>query len=624
MKPASPSPDDAHQNDPSTLLQALVCVALLIGLAAEMAPAINESHYLPKAKHVWDASFAPQDLFLESHDSHFLASLLAGIPAQFLSLAAVAWIGRLISWTLMAFAWIRLGEALRVPVWIRPLALAGWFVAMEYGHWAGEWAIGGFEAKSIAYPLVLFGLAHVVANRWSSAWPWLAAAVAWHPVVGGWAGLSCGIVWLALPSRLERLREQVWPLLLAVAIGLIGVVPAALGLGGANQIDKVVASQIHVYMRLPHHLCPQLFAPERNWAAMGSMLGLLATSALVVVWRRRFAPRLNSGNAQHPELAQHSEIAQRLAGTVRLLQIAWISVAFAFIGWLIDWTLTSYRPSLASQLLRFYWFRWADVAVPLASVIAVWQFLAATHGASTGKDGPPATSPRTAILLPSIGLSVATLGIVVTCGLVVIARWQQEIPAADRLVAEFVGPHVVYPEPVVVPIEDPGDPKGSWPNTEITSAELAGDDVMVRTPEMARYIDWLAACDWIRQHTPQDSLWLTPKYQQTFKWHAGRAEVVAWKDVPQDNASVHEWYQRIKRLEPPRRGGVLRPWSTGELLELAQEYGFRYVLLDRSIQTGEPPQFEYLYPAFEDGRFVENRSFAVMRVRESMLRAAKD
>ena len=68
-----------------------------------------------------------------------------------------------------------------------------------------------------------------------------------------------------------------------------------------------------------------------------------------------------------------------------------------------------------------------------------------------------------------------------------------------------------------------------------------------------RQVDWIAVCQWIRDNTPPDSLWFTPKYQQSFKWYAERAEVVCWKDVPQDNAAVLEWFQRIEECARPAR-----------------------------------------------------------------------
>ncbi|WP_145078066.1 DUF6798 domain-containing protein [Aureliella helgolandensis] len=547
-------------------VQFFIHFALIGCLASEMAPAVNESHYLTKAKHAWDANYAPGDLFLESHDSHLLATTLAGVPAQFLSLDSVAWLGRALSWSLFAAAWISFSAALRIPAFFSPLVLATWYLGMRYGHWAGEWAIGGFEAKAIAYPFVLFGIAEMLRERWGRVWVLLGAAVAWHPVVGGWAGLSVGIWWLLQPNLLPRFARQ-WPwLLVGAGVGLIGVLPAASGLGGANQEGNVLASQIHVYFRLTHHLCPQLFSSERHWAAAGSLL-ILCIATWVGRWRLKEMLR---------EQREASAGQWQLVG--KILQIAWIAVGFSVLGLVIDQVcLRLGRPDIASRLLRFYFFRWSDVAVPLAYTVVGWT---AVSQAVAAIGGPLQTQGRYRAKYSERIAQGAILGSLLIVVFFAFEGWQQTIPAADRLVVESTGEQRI---------------------------------------DTDRYIDWLAACDWIEHNTPSDSLWFTPKYQQSFKWHAGRAEVVCWKDVPQDNASVHEWYRRIERCEPPRNAmGQVREWTTEELLDLAREYGFRWVLLDRTTQQ-TPPVLDFVYPAFSNGNYVENRSFAVMRVPESFV-----
>ncbi len=543
--PEPNSAADSH-GQPRLAVQYLVHTFILFLCAGALVPGVNESHYLPKAKHAWDASYAAGgDLFLQSHDSHYLATSLAGLAAAVLPLAAVAMIGRIVSWIFLAIAWVRLTQQLGMRWYLRPLALIAWFLATEYGNWAGEWAVGGFEAKTLAYPCILMGLAARLQNRWGAVWIWLGLAVAWHPLVGGWAGLSVGIPWLFRPKLGQRLAEQ-WPwLLLATGVGGIGVLPAATGLGGPDLVGNVSAAQVHVFLRLAHHLCPQTFAFERHLAAAAS----LALFAMVtLVWLRYAQP----------------SIRQR---TQPLLSLAGMSLVFSLMGLLIDVTLSEARPDIASKLLRFYWFRWSDIAVPLAGILTfsmlVQQF---AYGANPRPGTQP--SPRGNYALMLLLLSVGAF-----FSQHIWSGWQQTVPEADRLVVDVDGRY------------------------EIRSN---------------RYVDWLAACAWIRDNTPSDSLWLTPKYQQTFKWHAARAEVVCWKDIPQDNASVLAWYERIQRCDPPRdKAGKIRDWKTEELLALSDEYGFEWVLLDRAFQA-DPPRLEIVYPID-----IENRSFAICRIRRS-------
>ncbi len=554
----------------STLIQCLIFFLVTFLCVSEGVPGINESHYLPKAKHLWNSDFAPGDLFLQSHDSHFLASAVAGIAAQALSLDVVAWLGRAISWGLLAWAWLTLCRSAKLPLALRPFVLATWLLGVHFGNWAGEWVVGGFEAKTIAYPLVILGLAGVVAGQWKWVWVAMGGAMAWHPLVGGWAGLTAGIVWLWQGNLKEEVPKQLPWLFAGAALALVGVAPAALGLGGPDVIEKVSAAQVHVFMRLPHHLSPQLFAVHRHWAAS---ISLLAFAFATILW---------TSSNRHSQ-SNDNKTSKLQTGLGRLLLCGWMSVIFALLGLAIDWSLSVPRPDIAAKLLRFYWFRWSDIAVPLVSSIVIWNWLAGAIVSSSVSTSPhsPSHRPLEHQWLKNGLLAVAIVATILAAASRLQLNETRHVPAADRLVVESVGRNAIDTE---------------------------------------RYVDWLAVCQWIRENSPSDSFWLTPKYQQSFKWHAQRAEVVCWKDVPQDNASVIEWYHRIQNCAPPRdRSGRIRDWTTEELIDLSAQYGFRWILLDRTYQS-QPPALEIKYPVVENGHYIDNRSFAVLYIPDALLR----
>ena len=61
---------------------------------------------------------------------------------------------------------------------------------------------------------------------------------------------------------------------------------------------------------------------------------------------------------------------------------------------------------------------------------------------------------------------------------------------------------------------------------------------------------WGDACEWIRNDPAmtEDSVFLTPTRQQTFKWYAHRPDAVTWKDVPQDAAGLNAWWERRRQV----------------------------------------------------------------------------
>lgn len=542
------------------VLFALVCL-----LASEQVPGVNESHYLSKAKHLFDPDFCKGDLFFESHDSHGLAAGFAGALAIWLPLPAVAWLGRILSWMCLAWAWRKLRVAIGIH-WIGgALALSSWYFAIRYGNWAGEWAVGGFEGKSIAYPCIIVALAELFQGRWARVWVWLGLAVAWHPLSGGWAGLSFGVAWLWMPKLWQRVRSEAIWLGVATAIGLVGVIPAGLGLNSPNQVGSLVASQIHVYKRLAHHLCPTLFAVERHIAG-GVSLGLLI-AASILAWCL-----VRKKNPQHG----------RQDPIVWLLTLAWISVLFSVVGLMIDRVFSLSNPIFASQFLRFYWFRWSDIAVPLAWTLTFWKL---TDLVVESRRGGALTPGKTAVTETDRDQSVSATWLRLSRAAQVIAGILVLVLAARHVQANFARR---YP---------PAD-------------EILMNAPMTRAIETDRYIDWLAVCDWVRKNSPPDSLWFTPDHQQTFKWYAGRAEVVCWKDVPQDNESVRKWYERFVLCRQPRNAMNERTeWTSDQILALSRRYGFRWVLVDRGTQKSPLEKLELMYPIK-----TENKSFAVFRV----------
>ncbi|MBI3840180.1 MAG: hypothetical protein HY288_19840 [Planctomycetia bacterium] len=122
-----------------------------------------------------------------------------------------------------------------------------------------------------------------------------------------------------------------------------------------------------------------------------------------------------------------------------------------------------------------------------------------------------------------------------------------------------------------------------------------------------RLAAWRDICDWAAVETPTDAVFLVPRLAQTFRWYAGRAEVVTYKDIPQDAAGVVEWWRRIERIYPLASDGGSRHKSLVEqgsqrLRELGAEFGADYV-----VTAADPPlTLERVGPI--------NSSFAIYRL----------
>ncbi len=97
----------------------------------------------------------------------------------------------------------------------------------------------------------------------------------------------------------------------------------------------------------------------------------------------------------------------------------------------------------------------------------------------------------------------------------------------------------------------------------------------------AQRADWIDACEWIRDHTPEESIFLTPAHATDFKWYAQRPEYVTYKDCPQDASGIVEWNRRLKYLRKWGQEYYNEGFDDRALQALQQKTGITYLLVKR-------------------------------------------
>jgi hypothetical protein len=533
VKPQLLAKDDERPGWRWTAGEVALVFLLCFVFAGGPTPDVNEAHYLAKAKHYWNPQWCAGDHFLESADAHLVFNWTFGWLTLLLPQPAVAWVGRIVTWGLLAWAWQRLSAAVVPRRLMSVLSAALLVLLIRDCNLAGEWLVGGVEAKGFSFVLMLLALEALVRDRWWAVWLLLGAASAFHVLVGGWSVLAAGIAWLLRGKERPSLLSMLPALLGGLLLALPGLIP---GLRLTMGVDADVvreANHIYVFERLSHHLVPHRF----HEFSIARHAALFVTWAIICVatWR--------------------IDRARRVSGFVVG------AVLTASCGLAIDFA-TRGNQDLAAALLRYYWFRLSDVALPLGTalggcaLIALWREQRRAVGD---------WALIAAMLLAGAGM-----------GEVAYRHW------ADGRSA--------------------GDAQGLPP---------------VADPEVRRRMvgDWQAVCAWIRNSTPADAVFITPRYQQTFKWYAQRAEVVTLKDVPQDARSLVEWRRRMQLLYPNyldddrREKSGIAAYRDEDLAALAHHFGAQYVVIDRT-RSRRRPGFTLLYPTFTD----ENASYAVYRV----------
>ena len=369
-------------------IEVLLVFAVFFFQGAWPAPDVNEPHYLSKAKAYWDPDWIAGDFFLDSADAHLAFYWSLGWLTLWMPLRAFAWCGRLLTWLLMAWAWRRLSVALVPRPLLAVLSAAVFVTLSEYGHMAGEWVVGGLEAKGFAYVLVFLALERLVCKRWNTALLLLGAASAFHVLVGGWTVVAVAIAWLLQGRDRPPLQSLSRGLTGGLALSLLGLVPGVALSLGVDAGTREAANVIYVFHRLRHHLEP------------GGMNGWFITrhAGLLIVWV-----------ALYRALA-HDEKWRRLGGVVLGV------VAIAVAGFVLAGVFYPFRPT-AAALLRFYWFRASDALLPLGTAmffvgaIAQWKV----------------TRPQLAVYAMSLAVLFSALHL----GHLTWQRWEDDTPRAD-------------------------------------------------------------------------------------------------------------------------------------------------------------------------------------------------
>jgi hypothetical protein len=502
---------------------------LMLGLTALLVgppPLANEPHYMTQAKDAWDETWLPGDLFLDSKDAHVVFYGSVGWLTRIFSLTNATWIARFVGWGLLSAGWLRMVRSLvKLPL-LATLSYIAFEALIFRFELAGEWVVGGVEAKVFAFGFVFLatgimmqlarkhGSLRVKPMRWFWVGPLLGIASAFHVLVGGWSTL-CSLPIIALHTRDKRSRLLALAgLIVGGIIALVGVMPG-LQLGeGSTPEEMSQGTKLHVFYRLAHHQCFATFDSEHRirFAALSAVLFLL----MLATWKVRSLRPLHL--------------------------LACGSLLLTLCGILIESICANDRDT-AANLLRFYWYRMSDAFVPA---------------------------------------DVALSSIVITRR---ILRWNRVTGIVLSVVlAVLVAGH--YTRAVSHRLSHPHTSNGLMllPKRK----EMADSAAVIN--------DWKQMCAWVKEQTPSDARFLTPRRQQTFKWFAERGEVVSWKDIPQNGSAVVEWKRRMDEIFPSeilKQG--LAAHGEKRLLELAEKYDADYVVLDRTRKVNALP-WKQVYP----------------------------
>ncbi len=490
----------------------IFAVSSLVGTPV---PGVNEPHYLSKARSFIDSDWCRRDFFLTSVNAHYCFYSLTGPAAAVLQPGTVAVLGRLVSLLLLAWGWCRLGIACGLTAAGQVMSAGLMLAIAGLGSFSGEWIVGGFESKVPAWGLALASVAfRIRADQGSSPRDALLAgllaglAAAFHPVVGLWFILAT-VVAGGADLSLRMVRRS-------------GSAQAATmpGSGGLNPADKC---------RWRHGA-----APRRGGEIWIYLTGCLVTSLPGLIPAAAML-RQSGITAEQNQLANFVQVFWRLKhhlDPTEFRRAAWIHTLILSLicslccGWLVR---SKDQPRVMAGcrgIRQLYSLLLVAAGIAAAGVWIGWHAVPAPK--MTGWEWRAALLKFYPFRLFDGLLPIATA------------------ISGVLLVQSLRSPHLTP----TLPTENRRNRKIQCVGFLILTSVVAGTALWNRpeapggyTPD--QYDDWQKACQWAREHTPADALFLTPRESFGFKWFAERAEFVNYKDCPQDAAGILQWNDRL-------------------------------------------------------------------------------
>ncbi len=308
----------------------------------------NEVDVLPLAKQFVAPDWIANDWYLNLETNYrYLFQIIFGWLIVHFGFLATSIIGRLICYALVSWGIVLLGQKLGLSLSYLLLAT----VVITYqgnlqGTIAGEWFVGGLEAKALAYGLILIALPLMLSKKYILMTLLLGLATSFHVLVGGWAFITT-LGWFCFrPQRLFKLGKNVWLLLVIYLAASAFAIPTAFQQLFAPSISANISpSFIYVFLRLPHHLNPFAWHPLL-WLRLTIYLSIWAL-CMVSLQKNADLQGWKSEDYARFELAEFTLIS--------LIPFV-TGVAIAFFDHQGQW-------------LQYYPFRFGDMMLPLTTFL---------------------------------------------------------------------------------------------------------------------------------------------------------------------------------------------------------------------------------------------------------------
>ena len=409
----------------------------------------NEMDIIPFAKATY-GDFLSNDWYLNLEIPYrYLFSTVIGFCIDKLGMLPTVFIGRFISYLLFSFAFIKLTKLIKQDFIFRLVSFFVLFIFFRRGmDLAGEWMIGGLDTKVFAYCFALLSLVEVVQKKYTLGWLFAGLSFSFHVLIGGY-NVFCLLPVIVMQAFYDKktfidLFKSSFVFLFSASFGLY-----ASYIHFLEKISPEVSKlgwTIYVEKRVTHHVIPDF-----SFKA----IVLLIVFAIVVSY---FIKQKNK--------------PQKFLAIYAVSSIVILVLGLVIYGF------------FDTNYLRYYFFRFCDVMLPLISVLLLVSFINFNSSFNQNLWFKKAMT---------LSFFVGVLAILIAVN--------------SQVGKDFISAK--------------------------TDAKTCSDREMT---------------NWIKNNTSKNAIFCIPPDNRFFYINAERAILVSYKNSPQAPKDIIEWYDRMKLL----------------------------------------------------------------------------
>lgn len=336
---------DRYQSLRKILLEILAVLGVFI-LSCLLTDnmAVNEVDVLPLAKQYTNPDWIPKDWYLNQPPGYrVLFQTLFGRLIVIWEFLPTSIVGRLICYCLVSWGLVLIARKLKLSLPLLLIAISC-FLWLNQGAIAGEWIVGGLEAKAVAYGLVLLAIGLMLGQQYRLMAFILGLATSFHVLVGGYAFLTT-LGWLIVRQKTHLFSLRYGLILLLYLGGSVFAIQSVLQqLVMPVTAGSRLASYIYVFLRLPHHLDPSVWTKD-GWIKLMVYILILLISVCII----RLQAPIN--------------FSQEYSARIELFKFTLLGLVPFILG------LAIARFDSQGVFLQFYPFRLGDVMLPLTTFL---------------------------------------------------------------------------------------------------------------------------------------------------------------------------------------------------------------------------------------------------------------